>query len=532
MEKMSDAFIQNPVLKGFHPDPSFLRVGDDYYILNSTFEWFPGVPIYHSRDLVHWRLIGHCLTRRSQLELRGVGDSSGIWAPSLSHHSGLFYLIYTIVHTRVGPFKDVHNYVVTAKEITGPWSEPSHLNSSGFDPSLFHDDDGRSWFVNMQWDFRKGQPRFAGIILQEFDAKTLKLVGSIQTILKKKEMIEGPNLYKINGYYYLLLAEGGTGWNHGISIARSRSISGPYEVDSQPLIMTSRKDPALALQKAGHGELVQTPGGEWYLAHLCARPLYPERRCVLGRETGLQRCVWSSDGWLRLANGSTDPEVEVVAPHGLPPHPWPMEPMRDDFNSSVLDPRCSTLRTPADESWLSLTERPGWLRLRGRECLHSLFEQSLLARRMQSFHCVAGTCVEFAPTHFSHSAGLICWYDTRTHYYLRITHDESRGTVLGIVLTDDGAYDELLDSQVEINDWKRCHLRVEIDHERLQFSASPDGKLFKMIGPVLDTTKLSDDYGQGLHFTGTLIGICAQDLQGTKTAADFDYFSLENVETF
>jgi len=518
--------IHNPVLRGFYPDPSVLRVGDDYYIANSTFEWFPGVPIHHSKDLVHWRLIGHALTRRSQLDLVGVGDSGGIWAPSLSYHDGQFWLIYTIVRTRVGNFKDVHNYVVTAPDILGPWSEPTYLNSSGFDPSLFHDDDGRKWLVNVLWDFRKDRSRFAGILLQEYDPNVRKLVGPIRNILAKKLLTEGPNLYKHNGYYYLMLAEGGTGWTHGISMARAKAIAGPYEVDPQESVLTARNDESIELQKAGHGELVQTRSGEWYLVHLCSRPVGKARRCVLGRETALQQVVWSDESWLRLASGGTRPQVEVPAPKGLAPHPWPAEAQRDDFDSTKLGPNWSSLRVPIEDDWLTLTERPGWLRLRGRESQFSLFEQSLVARRLQDFRCTVQTCVEFEPTHFTQMAGLICWYDTKTHYYLRITYDERLGKVLGIILADDGKYDELTGSQIVISGWKRCHLRAVIDHERLQFSASADGQQWQPIGAVLDSTKLSDDYGQGLHFTGALIGLCAQDLGGTRATADFDYFDM------
>ena len=484
------------------------------------------MPIHHSKDLVHWRLIGHALTRRSQLDLAGVVNSGGIWAPSLSYHDGQFWLVYTIVRMRVGNFKDVHNYLVTAPDILGPWSEPIYLNSSGFDPSLFHDDDDRKWLVNMLWDFRKDRLRFAGILLQEYAHNARKLVGPIQNILKKKVITEGPNLYKHNGYYYLMLAEGGTGWNHGLSMARAKSITGPYELDPQESVLTARNDESIELQKAGHGELVQTPSGEWYLAHLCSRPVGKARRCMLGRETALQQVVWSDDGWLRLATGGTRPQIEVPAPKGVAPHSWPAEAARDDFDSTKLSQHWSSLRVPAENGWLSLTERPGWLRLWGRESQHSLFEQSLVARRLEEFRCTAQTCVEFEPTHFTQMAGLICWYDTRTHYYLRITHDEKLGKILGIVLTDDGKYDELTDGQIAIAGWKRCHLRVVIDHDRLRFSASADGRQWHLIGPVLDSTKLSDDYGQGFHFTGAFVGVCAQDLGGTRATADFDYFEM------
>ncbi|HSV14998.1 MAG TPA: DUF1349 domain-containing protein, partial [Tepidisphaeraceae bacterium] len=180
--------------------------------------------------------------------------------------------------------------------------------------------------------------------------------------------------------------------------------------------------------------------------------------------------------------------------------------------------------------WLSLTERPSWLRLRGRQSMFSLFEQSLLARRVQSLKCTAETCVEFNPTHFTQMAGLICYYDTKTFYYLRITHDEQAGKRLGIALCDDGSYNEPADAQLPINDWPRAYLRAEFDRERLHFYASADGKSWQMICPVQDATRLSDDYGTGLHFTGAMVGVCAQDLGGTGATADFDYFTLTNAE--
>ena len=526
--------IYNPVLRGFNPDPSFVRVGDDYYLATSTFEWFPGVQIHHSRDLVNWRLIGHALGDKRLLDLRGISDSGGVWAPSLSWHAGEFFLVYTNVRTcGMGrPFKDTPFYLTTAKTILGPWSDPAHLGSGGFDPSLFHDDDGRKWLVNMAWDFRKSQSRFAGITVQPYDHSSRRMIGPVRNVLKKSELIEGPNLYKRNGTYYLMLAEGGTGWNHGIAMARAQSVAGPYELDPQASVLTSRDDQKLELQKAGHGELVETPNGDWFLAHLCSRPLGvgPDRRCILGREAAIQKVVWSEDGWLRLASGGTDPQVDVPAPEALSASPWPPLPERDDFDALPLDLNWSSLRVPVEESWLSLRERPGWLRLRGRDSLFSVFDQSLVARRLQAFRVVAETCLEFDPVTFNQMAGLICYYDTRTHYYLRVTHHETRGKVLGIILTDDGAYDELTESQIAVNDWTRCHLRVEIDREKLQFSASPDGVKWQLLGPVLDATKLSDDYGKGiLHFTGAFIGLCAQDMSGTKAVADFDYFEMRTL---
>ena len=183
--------IHNPILRGFNPDPSIVRVGDDYYIATSTFEWFPGVQIHHSRDLAHWRLAARPLTRPSQLDMRGDPDSCGVWAPCLTHADGRFYLVYTDVKrygrtTTAGAsgasLRDFHNYLVTSTRIDGEWSDPVYLNSSGFDPSLFHDDDGRKYLVNMLWDHRPGQNRFAGIVLQEYSPAEGRLIGERRNI--------------------------------------------------------------------------------------------------------------------------------------------------------------------------------------------------------------------------------------------------------------------------------------------------------------------------------------------------------------
>ncbi|WP_339644503.1 glycoside hydrolase family 43 protein, partial [uncultured Pelagibacterium sp.] len=265
---------QNPILPGFNPDPSICRVGEDYYIATSTFEWFPGVQIHHSKDLANWALLTRPLTRKSQLDMRGNPDSCGIWAPCLTHNGEKFWLVYTDVKRKDGNFKDAHNYIVTADEITGPWSEPIYVNSSGFDPSLFHDDDGKKWFVNMLWDHREGYHRFAGIALQEFDPVAGRLVGERKNIFKGSplKLVEGPHLYKRDGWYYLLTAEGGTGYEHAATLARSRNIDGPYELHPDMYLVTAKDNPLNPLQRAGHGDIVETPDGQTYLVHLTGRP--------------------------------------------------------------------------------------------------------------------------------------------------------------------------------------------------------------------------------------------------------------------
>jgi xylan 1,4-beta-xylosidase len=238
--------------------------------------------------------------------------------------------------------------------------------------------------------------------------------------------------------------------------------------------------------------------------------------------------IWSEDGWLRLAHGGTEPQLHVPGPANVPPHPWPIPKDRDDFDALQLQAGWQSLRVPVETSWLSLAERPGWLRLRGRESQHSLFEQRLIARRLTSVNVLIATAFEFDPVNFMQSAGLILYYDTRNHFYLRLTHDESRGKLVILTVTDDGHYSES-GQAIDVNDWKTCHMRASMDEDRTQFYASPDGAGWQAVGPSLDTFKLSDDYGSGLKFTGTMAGICCQDLSGTRATADFDYFELRTT---
>ncbi|MFA6135282.1 MAG: glycoside hydrolase family 43 protein [Phycisphaerae bacterium] len=538
------ATIRNPILPGFNPDPSICRVGEDYYIATSTFEWFPGVQIHHSRDLVHWRLITHPLDRLSQLDMTGNACSSGIWAPCLTYSDGLFWLLYTDVKCCEGAFKDTPNYLVTAPSITGPWSEPIYLNASGFDPSLLHDDDGRKWLVNQLWEFRKDRNRFAGVVLQEYSVAQRRLVGPVKNIFLGSALgtTEGPHLYKINGWYYLMTAEGGTGYGHAVTLARSRQLEGPYEVGPRNPVLTSRDCPDAVLLRAGHGSIVQAGDGQWYMAHLCSRPVLvgDKPRCILGRETAIQKVRWTADGWLELADGGKSPKVEVEGPN-LKEHPWPAEPTLDDFDGPKLSVHFATLRLPAEESWLSLRQRPGWMRLFGRQSLTSRHRQSLVARRVQSLHCQATTCVEFDPEHFQQMAGLVGIYNVRVWHYLAVTRDEKAGKCLHLFSCDNGKFEQVLDTPISIEGWERVFLRARIEESKLTFfyagGALPPGdkesaldKLdWKPIAPALDASRLSDDYVQGPSFTGAFLGLCCQDLSGMQKPADFDFFQYKEM---
>ncbi len=539
MNATSSRRIDNPILPGFNPDPSICRVGDDYYIATSTFEWFPGVQIHHSRDLVHWRLACRPLTRASQLNMLGNPDSCGIWAPCLTYADGLFWLIYTDVKRKDGLFKDTPNYLVTAPSIDGPWSEPIYMNASGFDPSLFHDADGRKWFLNMVWDHRHLEPhgkRFGGILLQEYSVAEQKLVGPIHNIFRGTPLMltEGPHLYQREGWYYLLTAEGGTGYTHAVTLARSRQIEGPYELHPQTHVLTAMDAPDAPLQRTGHADIVETPTGETFMVHLCSRPLPGTRRSPLGRETAIQRVEWGPDGWLRLAQGGLVPAATLAAPD-LPPHPFPPEPVRYDFNGPDLPQAFQWLRTPYPERLFSLTERPGQLRLFGRESPGSWFEQALVARRQTSIQYRAETALEFQPDGYQHFAGLSCYYNRCQFHLLAVTLDDQGQRVLSILSCPgnypSGRLDYPLTEPVVLPATGPILLGVDVDGASLQFRyALPQGDWIP-VGPVLDASILSDEagIGEGGNFTGAFVGMAAYDLSGRAWPADFAYFTYENL---
>ncbi|HVT72245.1 MAG TPA: glycoside hydrolase family 43 protein [Lacunisphaera sp.] len=530
--------VRNPILPGFNPDPSIVRVGDDYYIATSTFEWFPGVQIHHSRDLRHWRLLTRPLRRPSQLNLLGDPDSCGIWAPCLSHADGRFWLIYTDVkrygRTSTGgaaggaSLRDFHNYLVTCPTIDGDWSDPVYLNSSGFDPSLFHDADGRKWLVNQLWDHRPGRNRFAGIVLQEYSVAERRLVGERSNIFAGTELgfTEAPHLYRRGGWYYLLTAEGGTGWGHAVTMARSRALTGPYELHPDKYILSSRHRPDVPLQRAGHADLVETKTGETLMVYLCGRPLPNRGTCTLGRETAMQPMVWGADGWLRTTDGQGIAQAEVALPR-LPPHPFPPAPAREDFNGPALPIDFQWLRSPWPDELFSLTARPGHLRLFGRETIGSLFRQALVARRQQA-HCYsAATVVEFEPGHFQQMAGLVCYYGGTKFHYLYLSHDEQAGKHLRVMSAlPNHMQADAFTPPIPIPAGRPVQLRVEVDCERLHFAYRLDDGGWQWLPQQFDASILSDEASApgNANFTGAFVGLACSDLAGTARPADFDWF--------
>jgi len=533
--------IDNPILTGFHPDPSICRVGEDFYIATSTFEWWPGVCIHHSRDLRNWRLVGHALDRTSQLDMRGCPNSGGIWAPCLTHADGLFWLVYTNVRAHgSNVVHDTPNFLVTAERIEGPWSEPVYLNSSGFDPSLFHDADGRKYIVQMQAGEAGTPRRFDGILLQEYDPEKRRLIAEPVNIWPGSPIgiTEGPHLLRKDGWVYLITAEGGTSVRHAITVCRSRSLEGPYEVHPQNPILTAFRKENMPLWSTGHGCSVNTPRGEWFTVHLCHRPLQRPGRMVLdreenkgaplGRETAIQALRWDADGWPRLAHGDNSPRLEV--PVDLPAHPWPTEPSRVEFVGPALPEGYHTLREPGAPDWLRFDRHPGYLSLRGRDSLNSNFDQSLVARRLKHFNASAVTRVHFAPETFKQSAGLIACYDRLHYHFFRITGAGPGLAKLGVYSS---AFDKL--SRYEVAEFPveqaaaGIELRMEMRGVELRFAwRFPRGD-WQLVDRIFESTQIGDWASPQGGFTGTFWGVCCQDLATRSAWADFAFFDYQTL---
>lgn len=550
--------IHNPILKGFHPDPSIVRVGKDYYIATSTFEWWPGIRLHHSTDLVHWELIEYPLNRTSQLDLRGVGASQGVWAPCLTYDKGVFYLLYTVVTAFYCNMYDTNNYLVTATDIHGPWSEPIALNNFGFDPSLFHDDDGRKYMVSMVTDHRVPKKYVGRLVLQEYDSVQKKMTGPVKDIYRAdKIFLEGPHIFKRNGWYYLFSADTGTGELHGQTIQRSQNIWGPYEMyqagfmertaeNEAYSILTSRHHEDILLQKSGHCDLVETPEGEWYTVHLCGRasdrrnpvdaPRFAgARRYMLGRETAIQKMKWTEDDWLVMADGSTEPKEYVEEPlENSSAVKQGMEAAqestgrnnRDDFTAPVLDPDYQSLRIPMTEHYLSLTERPGYLRMYGRSGLSSKFSQTLIAKRLTEYDMDISTKLEFEPEVFKQMAGLILMYDTDNYLYLHVSYDEDCGKCITLLKAENKKYEYLTD-YLPIYSGLPIYLKAEMQNGYMTFSYRLEGNGWQTIAENIDGSFMSDEACTEGWFTGAMAGLCCQDLTGFGKYADFDWFEMK-----
>lgn len=515
--------IKNPVLQGFHPDPSMICVEGTFYIANSTFEYFPGVRISASKDLAYWECVSTPVADTRWLNMLGNMMSGGIWAPCLSWCDGIFYLVFTDVKTwKRGPFKDAHNYIITAKDINGPWTEPVYMNSIGFDTSLFHDDDGRKYFINMEWDYRKpGKKTFSGILVTEVDPITFKFIGETKKIFAGTDrgLVEGPHIYKKDGWYYLLTAEGGTFYEHAATVARSRNIYGSYEVHPNKHLCCAAGHPEQPLQKTGHASWCQGPDGRWFVSFLCARPV-DGVNCILGRETGINEMVWEN-GWPYLKNKSLLAD-EYFEGYGEKQERKYYE---YNFGDPEFNLNFNALRAPAKYE----LGPNNTLRLYGAETPYSNQRQAMLVRRQTDFCFEATTCVTLPFHRFQQFAGLIYRYDEEHQYLLNMSFDEASGKqALSIMAIKDGQYSAPLGGNEIHIDGDTVWLRVTAKGTKAVFSYSQDGNVFTDIDYGIDASILSDDHCYG--FTGAFVGMAAYDLYDHTSYADFTFFSYRALQ--
>ncbi|MBN1128875.1 MAG: glycoside hydrolase family 43 protein [Chitinispirillaceae bacterium] len=501
--------FRNPIIPGFHPDPSICRVGQDYYLVNSSFEYFPGIPIHHSRDLVHWRQIGNCLTRSSQLDLYRTNSNGGIGAPAIRYHNGLFYLIVTETSKK-------GNIFFTARDPAGPWSEPVSVPTEGFDPSLFFDEDGKVYYQSQE-----GSGSESHIIQYRIDPATGSFLSQKKTIWTGDGdvWLEGPHLYKINGVYYLTAASGGTGWNHHQLVAASNRVFGPY-IDCPINPVLSHQGTSEPIQYTGHADLFQDHNGHWWAVFLAVRHLGFDYS-PLCRETFLAPLRWEK-GWPVIGdNGRVSLAMKGPLPGSVT---WEPPPARDEFSSPNLPFHFLFLRNPKPGSY-SLSERQGWLRLYGNPLTMSDQDApAFVGRRQQHFDACVRVKMAFSPQNEGEEAGMTVRLNERAHYEIALV--KRAGAVRIIVRSCTWGKICLVDSAD--CSASAVFLQVACRHEAYSFSWSPDSSSFDTVAE-LESKPLSME---SIHaFTGVVIGMYATG-NGKKCAvpADFDWIEYRGTE--
>ncbi|MFW6353779.1 MAG: glycoside hydrolase family 43 protein [Verrucomicrobiota bacterium] len=508
---LEDGEFHNPILTGFYPDPTICRVGEDYYLTNSTFAYFPGLPIFHSKDLVNWRLLGHAIDRPDQLHYEGLRVSEGMFAPAITHHDGLFYLICTMVGSD-------GNFFVTAEDPAGPWSDPQILRFTGIDPSLFFDDDGRVWIVNN--DDPEGTPLYDGhraIRIRELDMETMTIKGESKVLVNggvdistKPIWIEGPHIYKLNGWYYLSCAEGGTGPGHSQVIFRSREVTGPYEAwEENPILTQRHKDPTVegAVTSVGHADLEIGPDGNWWATFLGIRP-YDGHASPMGRETFLMPVEWTEDGWPTILPMDARVPLILDAPGGATVDPSTELPLRgnftwrDEFAERALSPAWIMLRTPPADAWWKLrTARGGTLELTPREeRLTGRSNPSFLARRVQHHEFEAALSLR-PPRESGVEAGLAAFQSGRFHYFLHVSRSDD-GLTLGLERVKDGAVESL--GEMALPELEQLALRFRARDALGTFEFSTDEVNWHPVAVDVDARMLTTAVAGG--FVGATVG--------------------------
>ena len=494
---------KNPVIQGCHPDPSICKAGEDYYLVTSSFEYFPGVPLFHSKDLIHWEQIGHCLTRTSQLPLDKCGTSGGIYAPTIRYYKGIFYMITTNVSRG--------NFIVHTKDPAGEWSEPVWLKQSGIDPSLFFEDDKCYLTANPN----------NTIYLSEINPLTGEQLTTSKAIWSGTggRYPEAPHIYKKDGWYYLMISEGGTEYGHKVTIARSRNIDGPYESNPANPILTHSNVNAQwnSIQGTGHADLIQADDNSWWMVCLAFRPQTGQHH-LLGRETFLAPVKWDTNAW-PVVNGNGTIDLNMNVPT-LPYKPVKELSYSTDFSEKKLGFEWNYLRNPSTNNY-SLTENPGHLRLKSSPVkLDDIDSPTFVGRRQEHVAFTATTSVDLFDSQVGDESGVTVFMNNKSHYdlLLKQTSNGKRSIVLRYRLG------ELTHTATEITIPKaKVYFQVKGNADFYSFAYSTDGNLFHELNRM-DARYLSSETAGG--FTGIYLSLfVTSQNEHSKAFADFDKFT-------
>ncbi|MFR9580451.1 MAG: glycoside hydrolase family 43 protein [Rikenellaceae bacterium] len=517
--------FKNPILSGFHPDPSITRVGDTYYLVNSTFEWFPGLPVHKSKDLVNWELAGYAISRPEQTPFKdGLPDSGGMFAPTIRYHEGLFYVICTAIGAG-------GNFIVTAKDPAGEWSDPIWLKDApGIDPSLYWED-GRCYYagngnLNPKVDKWYGK---AGVWMQEVDVKTGKMIGErVQLTFghaTNARWTEGPHIYKVGDTYLLMVAEGGTGEFHSTTVYHSKELFGPYTTNQVNPVLTHRHlGYTYPITQPGHTDLIQTQNGDWWAVMLGKRPV--ERNCMLARETFLTKVEMTyPDGELTpmFNPGVGLVQLEQERPD-LPWTPVPARKVRDDFDSQTLDSQWNFLRTPMS-SWYKIENGEMVINLRS-EVITKLVNPSLIAQRVKTHRFTSSTKVTFSTKKDNEKAGFVYYRNSKHHFQLLKSKD--RVTLIKSFVEYGDKPSIIVKTHSEVvaevpYTANSVVFRVVAEGIEGQFFYGESVDDMKPIGGVQDISIIGDE--KALKFNGSYIGMYAtSDGQTSTNKAKFDWF--------
>lgn len=490
---------RNPILRGFNPDPSICRVGRDYYLVTSTFEFFPGIPVYHSTDLVNWTQIANVIDRPAQLPFQHTPVGRGIWAPTIRFHQGRFYVTAKMM--------EFGNFIVSAEHPAGPWSDPVPVDMAGIDPSLLFDG-GRAYYcTNM-----RGADNREAISLAEVDADTGHLLSDVRQIWHgvaedRPQYLESPHIYHIGGWYYLMAAEGGTGYEHMITMARSRDIWGPYEDAPHNPLLTNRNHPGDSVACSGHGDLVEDADGSWWCVHLATRPddLWYSH---LGRETFLLPVSWREE-WPSIADGKSALccEGPLVSPQQ--PRPvWTADLSRQELCWLHLrEPVEANYRFTPDALMLT----PSTVALADPDG-----SPTLLAVRQPDVDCTAEAELSFVPAQDGDEAGLTVFISCSGHYRFGVTRRNGQRMLL-VEKSGDGFPPLSIPAE-----GGRIKLRIKAEKSKYTLSFALEGGVFHQAGVIPVLTRAD----AGKCFTGTLIGLYAQCTADTAAICEVHSFRI------